>query len=103
MRSLNPKYAPFLLYPIFVGLIFALAALIWVLSTAPGTNVTDAGLKHLTRLSYLRDLDLSRTQISNVGLDHLKGITTLKHLTLKDLNGRLGDGAVADLKRALPV
>ena len=36
MRSLNAKYAPFLLCPIFVDLIFASAALIWVLSNAPG-------------------------------------------------------------------
>ena len=36
MRSLNAKYAPFLLYPIFVGLLFASAALMWVLSNTPG-------------------------------------------------------------------
>jgi hypothetical protein len=68
-----------------------------------GTNVTDTGLEHLKELPRLRYLDLSRTKISDAGLRHLKGVTTLKTITLKDLNELLSDEAVAELKGALPM
>jgi hypothetical protein len=48
-------------------------------------------------------LDLTATNVTDAGLDHLNGLTTLKHLTLNGLSDRLSDAAVADLKRALPM
>jgi Leucine-rich repeat (LRR) protein len=68
-----------------------------------GTKVTDAGIRHLKKLSHVTELDLSHTQISDTGLDDLKKVTTLKHLKLRGLNERLSDAAAADLKRALPM
>lgn len=67
-----------------------------------GTPVTSAGLGHLQHLRQLKQLDLSDTAISDAGLNDLRDVKTLRHLVVKGLNNRLGDAAVADLKRALP-
>lgn len=47
------------------------------------TQITDAGLEHLTALTHLTDLDLSENSvISDVGMSHLSKITTLTKLNL---------------------
>ena len=65
-----------------------------------GTQITDAGLIHLTGLTGLEELDLRGTQISNAGLVHLKGLSGLYALNLRDTQ-TTGAG-LADLKNALP-
>jgi hypothetical protein len=35
MRAPDPKYVPFLLHPIFIGLLIGSAALLWVFSVVP--------------------------------------------------------------------
>ena len=47
-----------------------------------GTEITDAGLAHLKGLSSLQLLFLNNTQVSDVGLAHLKGLTSLQRLYL---------------------
>ena len=48
-----------------------------------GTQVTDAGLEHLKGLTRLQSLDLSGTQVTDAGLEHLKGLTQLQWLSLE--------------------
>ena len=91
------------------------------------TKITDAGLVHLKRIMYrhparcgnnpginrlqnrkwmwmervnLKSLDLSRTQVTDAGLEHLKGLTKLVSLTL--LNTKVTSAGVQDLQKALP-
>jgi hypothetical protein len=45
--------------------------------------ITDAGLEHLRGLTKLRHLDLRRTRITDAGLVHLKGLTRLEQLDLR--------------------
>jgi Leucine rich repeat len=47
------------------------------------TRVTDAGLAYLKGLTRLSWLDLSHTQVSDAGLAHLKGLTNLRSLHLE--------------------
>ena len=47
-----------------------------------GTQVTDAGLVHLKGLTSLKELILSYTQITDARLLHLKGLTSLQRLGL---------------------
>ena len=42
------------------------------------TQVTDAGLEHLKGLTQLQGLSLSGTQVTDAGLEHLKGLTQLQ-------------------------
>jgi hypothetical protein len=70
------------------------------------TAFSDSDLAKLSAwpaLPVLCSLNLTGTNVTDAGLDHLKGLTTLKHLTLNGLSDRLSDAAVADLKRALPM
>ena len=46
-----------------------------------GTQVTDAGLEHLKGLSRLQELYLDGTQVTDAGLEHLKGLSQLKSWT----------------------
>jgi Leucine-rich repeat (LRR) protein len=46
------------------------------------TEVTDADLVHLKRLTSLRVVDLSGTRVTDAGLEHLKGLTRLFSLSL---------------------
>jgi hypothetical protein len=46
--------------------------------------VTDAGLKHLTGLPRLRDLDLGGTKVTDLGLKCLAGLRQLEKLDLYD-------------------
>ena len=48
----------------------------------PHTQVTDAGLEHLKGLSHLNTLNLDRTRVSDAGLKHLKGWSQLQCLSL---------------------
>lgn len=45
-----------------------------------GSDVTDAGMKHLARLTCLQSLSLTDTQVTTKGLRHLKGLTRLEKL-----------------------
>jgi hypothetical protein len=47
-----------------------------------GTLVTDAGIKHLTRLRSLEFLDLENTRVSDGALAHLAGLPRLEYLDL---------------------
>jgi hypothetical protein len=52
-------------------------------------QVTDAGLEHIKGLTQLRTLDLTQTKVTGTGLEHLKGLTQLQ--TLKLLGIRSSD------------
>ncbi len=47
-----------------------------------GTQLTDAGLEHLKGLTNVGSLNLSGTQVSDAGLCHLKGLSSLMDLDL---------------------
>jgi len=47
-----------------------------------GTQITDAGLVHLEKLTNLNALDLNGTQITDAGLVHLEKLTNLNALAL---------------------
>lgn len=64
------------------------------------TQITDAGLASLTRLTALRTLALDRTQVTDAGLAHLKGMKNLHTIDLFET--RVTDAGVADLELALP-
>ena len=64
------------------------------------TKVTDAGLEHLKGLTNLKHLGLNHTQIGDTGLGHLKGMTKLDTLILS--NTKVTAQGIADLKKALP-
>ena len=64
------------------------------------TQITDAGLVHLEGLTSLRTLHLYNTQITDAGLVHLQGLTSLQDLNLSDT--KITDAGVAKLKEALP-
>src|SRR5262249_22958390 len=42
-----------------------------------GVKLTDADLRPLAAFAHLQVLDLSRTQVTNAGLEHLTGLTSL--------------------------
>ncbi len=46
------------------------------------TQVTGAGLEHLKGLTQLEKLNLYKTQVTDAGLVHLKGLKQLQSLTL---------------------
>jgi hypothetical protein len=69
------------------------------------TEFTDNDLAQLSdwpASPVLWSLNLTGTNVTDAGLDQLKRLTTLRHLTLSGLSDRLSDAAVANLKRALP-
>lgn len=47
-----------------------------------GNQVTDAGLEHLKGLTELRYLHLDTTRVTDAGPEHIKGLTQLRHLVL---------------------
>ena len=49
-----------------------------------GTQVTDAGIRHLEGLTKLEQLDLSNTKISDAGLEHLRQLANLQSLDISD-------------------
>ena len=60
------------------------------------TEVMDAGLVHLERLTQLQWLDLGGTQVTDAGLKHLEGLTQLQWLGLLDT--KVTDAGLAHLK-----
>ena len=70
-----------------------------------GSRVTDDTLEVLSitsgpRFSRLKGLDLSRTQVTDAGLDHLKGLTKLQLLDLRGTQAT--DEGAKKLQQALP-
>lgn len=75
-----------------------LTGLKWLFLT--NTQVTDAGLEHTKHLSSLRYLVLTNTQVTDVGLEHLSTLTALEVLYVEKTN--ITDIGLAQLKRTLP-
>ena len=48
------------------------------------TQITDAGLEHLKKLTSLDTLLIDHTEVTDAGLEHLKGSTNLRMLSLVD-------------------
>ena len=74
--------------------------------TPTKTNVTygvrdlQLGMENRAGLSQLRELDLSKTQITDTGLKYLRGLKQLQYLNLHDTN--VTRQGVQDLKQAMP-
>ncbi len=64
------------------------------------TQVTGSGLAHFTGLTALEVLDLEGTQVTDAGLAHLTGLTGLEFLFLDDT--QVTEMGVAELQQALP-
>jgi len=64
------------------------------------TNVSDAGLEHLKGLTNLDKLVLSNTQVTDAGLKHLQGLTNLITLWLD--NTKVTDAGVKKFQPSLP-
>ena len=64
--------------------------------TVTFSNITDAGLEHLKGLTELRGLSLMRTRVTDAGLEHLKGLTKLQRLSL--MRTRVTDTGLEHLK-----
>jgi hypothetical protein len=60
------------------------------------SRLDDAAMAELGRLTELEALDISRSPVTDAGLVHLKGLTNLRRLYLRDL--KLTDDALANLK-----
>ena len=67
----------------------------------PPAQITDAGLVHLNGLTSLQTLYLGGPKFTDAGLAHLKGMTKLQELSL-GYNKQVTDAGVAELKKALP-
>ena len=65
-----------------------------------GPMVTDRGLVHLKGLTSLQSLTLFGTQVTDAGLVHLKGLTSLQSLYLSGT--KVTDAGVKELQAALP-
>ena len=72
----------------------------WPDPKRPGTQISDAGLVHLKGLSSLQWLGLENTQITGAGLVHPEALSNLSTLNLDDT--QITDAGVAKLKEALP-
>ena len=64
------------------------------------SQVTAAGLVHLKGLTKLTYLELRNTSITDAGLLHLKDLTNLRDLALYET--QVTDAGIADLQKALP-
>lgn len=64
------------------------------------TQITDAGLEHLKGLTSLQELHLCFTQVTDASLEHLKGLTDLEWLEMYDT--QVTDAGVNELKKAVP-
>ena len=62
--------------------------------------ITDAGLKHISRLSSLQALYICESHVTDAGLPHLKSLTNLTNLGMTDIS--FTAAGVADLQAALP-
>ncbi len=61
------------------------------------TWVTDADLALLGTLSSVEEIDLSQTKITDIGLEHLKGLTNVRELSLRYAE-YVTDSGVAHIK-----
>jgi internalin A len=61
-----------------------------------GSQVTDIGLANLVRLKHLEYLELDNTTIGDVGLQHVGKIVSLRHLNLHKL--KVGDNGLSRLR-----
>jgi hypothetical protein len=64
------------------------------------TQVTDAGLECLKGLSQLYELSLNDTTVTDAGLEYLRGLTNLKLLFLDRTH--VTDEGVKQIRQALP-
>ena len=64
------------------------------------TQITDAGLVHLTELTNTQTLYLWSTPSTDQALAHLKGMTNLQTLSLGST--QITDAGFAELQKALP-
>ena len=64
------------------------------------TQVVDAALQNLTRLSQLQELGLEETRVTDAGLENLKGLNQLRLLWLTGTE--VTDEGVTKLQQALP-
>jgi Leucine-rich repeat (LRR) protein len=64
------------------------------------SDVTDVGLEHLKGLTNLQSLILEGTKVTDVGLEHLKGLPRLRWLDLADT--KVSQRGVKKLQQALP-
>ena len=64
------------------------------------TEITDAGLRHLKGLPALHYLNLNHTDITDAGLEHLEALTCLRCLVVG--NTHVTDEGVKKLQEALP-
>jgi hypothetical protein len=64
-----------------------------------GTSITDKGLLHVKELNNLEYLDISGTEVMEVGIEALIGLKRLRVLKLPD---RVGDKGRNRLREALP-
>jgi len=65
-----------------------------------GTQVTDGGLEHLKGLSQLDELDLTDTKVTDAGLEQLKWLSKLEKLWLDGT--KVIDKGVEKLQQSLP-
>ena len=65
-----------------------------------GAQITDAGLERLKGLTALKHLVLTNTKVTDAGLEHLKGLTALERLDLN--NTKVTAVGVARLQQSLP-
>jgi hypothetical protein len=63
-------------------------------------KITGPGLRHLGRLTGLKELGLNGNPITDAGLGHLKDLSGLKELNLTGT--KVSDDGVVELKKARP-
>ena len=61
-----------------------------------GTQITDSGLEHLKGLTSIEELSLGRTRVTDAGFEHLKQLTRLKQLNVTDT--QVTDAGLEQLK-----
>lgn len=64
-----------------------------------GTNITDAGLVHLTTLKKLEQLDIGETAVTDKGLRHLEKMKSLRKVNLTDT--KVTQNGIDQLRKAL--
>lgn len=60
------------------------------------SQITDAGMEHLNGLTGLTSLDIRNTQLTDAGLEHIKNLTELSFLELD--NTKVTDAGLKHLK-----